>query len=100
MRSLSFAELPVGSQSSRAQTSYGICLGVLACINKPLIQLTPTEIKQHVGGKKDTSKAEIIEWAVSQQPNAPWLKKKLKVSKPSSTRTNTLPTPLPQSTQD
>ncbi|HBS6700429.1 MULTISPECIES: hypothetical protein [Klebsiella pneumoniae complex] len=75
---LIFAELPVGSQSSRAQTSYGICLGVLACINKPLIQLTPTEIKQYVGGKKDTSKAEIIEWVVSQQPNAPWLKKKTK----------------------
>ncbi len=25
-----FCELPVGSQSSRAQTSYGVCIGVLA----------------------------------------------------------------------
>ena len=73
-----FAELPVGSQSSRAQTSYGICLGLLAAISKPMIQLTPTDIKLHAGNKKDTSKAEIIEWAVSKQPNAPWLKKKVK----------------------
>ncbi|PLI45925.1 hypothetical protein B6J47_27610, partial [Klebsiella pneumoniae] len=27
-----FAELPVGSQSSRAQTSYGLCLGVLVML--------------------------------------------------------------------
>ena len=29
-----FCELPVGSQSSRSQTSYGICIGVLACVDK------------------------------------------------------------------
>jgi hypothetical protein len=51
-----FAELPVGSQSSRAQTSYGLCLGVLACIDKPIIQLTPNDIKMHIGGKKTPPK--------------------------------------------
>lgn len=75
---LVFAELPVGSQSSRAMVSYAGCLGVLSCINKPMIQLTPTEIKQHVSGRKDTTKQEIIDWAVAKQPDAPWLKRKSK----------------------
>ncbi|HFP9309390.1 TPA: hypothetical protein ACHOZC_003386 [Raoultella ornithinolytica] len=73
-----FAELPVGSQSSRAQTSYGICIGILACTDKPIIQLTPNDIKQYIGGKKDTAKAEIIEWAVSKHPDAGWFTKKVK----------------------
>ncbi len=31
-----FCELPVGSQNSRSQTSYGICIGVLACVETKL----------------------------------------------------------------
>ena len=71
-----FCELPVGSQSGRAQTSYGICIGVLACVDKPLIQVTPNEIKHYVGNKLTTSKEEIIQWATQKQPNAPWLRRK------------------------
>ncbi|PXB55648.1 hypothetical protein [Klebsiella pneumoniae] len=71
-----FCELPVGSQSSRAQTSYGVCIGVLACVDKPLIQVTPNEIKHYVGNKLTTSKEEIIQWAVTKQPDAPWLRRK------------------------
>lgn len=73
-----FAELPVGSQSSRAQTSYGICIGVLASIQKPLIQITPDEIKKYVGGKASVAKEDIIEWAIQEQPDAPWLRHKSK----------------------
>lgn len=75
---LVFCELPVGSQSSRAQTSYGICIGVLACIDKPLIQVTPIEIKKFVAGKQTTSKDEIIQWAMAKHPEAPWLTRKVK----------------------
>lgn len=71
-----FCELPVGSQSSRAQTSYGVCIGVLACVDKPLIQVTPNEIKHYVGNKLTTSKEEIIQWAITKQPDAPWLRRK------------------------
>lgn len=73
-----FCELPVGSQSSRAQTSYGICIGILACIEKPLIQLTPNEIKHYVGGRLSVSKEDIIDWAVGTHPDAPWLRHKVK----------------------
>lgn len=75
---LVFCELPVGSQSSRAQTSYGICIGVLACVDKPLIQVTPIEIKQFVAGRKTTTKEEIITWATQKHPEAPWIKRKEK----------------------
>ena len=73
-----FTELPVGSQSSRAQTSYGLCMGVLACVDKPIIQLTPNDIKMYVGGKKDTSKNTIIEWAREKHLDAGWLTRKSK----------------------
>ena len=73
-----FAELPVGSQSSRGQTNYGICLGILSAIEKPIIQITPNEIKQLVGGKKTTSKDEVIEWACKLYPDAPWMTRKCK----------------------
>ena len=75
---LVFAELPVGSQSSRGQTNYGICLGILAAIEKPLIQVTPNDIKQLVGNKKTTSKQEVIDWVVERHPHAPWLTAKRK----------------------
>ena len=51
-----FCELPVGSQSSRAQTSYGVCIGVLACVDKPLIQVTPNEIKHYVGNRSSSGR--------------------------------------------
>ena len=38
-------ELPVGSQSSRAQTSYGICLGVFSQFNVPYTVIRNNQIK-------------------------------------------------------
>jgi Holliday junction resolvasome RuvABC endonuclease subunit len=69
-----FVEVPVGSQSARAMASYGICIGVLASIGVPLIQVTPTEVKLAGHGTKTASKEEMIAWAVKKHPNANWLK--------------------------
>jgi Holliday junction resolvasome RuvABC endonuclease subunit len=71
---LIFVEVPVGSQSARSMASYGICIGVLASIEKPLIQVTPTEVKVAATGSRTASKADMIAWATAQYPNAPWLK--------------------------
>lgn len=71
-----FAEIPVGSQSARAMASYGICLGVLASIKKPLVQLTPTEVKLAAVGDKNASKEDMIAWATSAYPDANWLRTK------------------------
>ena len=69
-----FVEVPVGSQSARAMASYGFCIGILASIEKPVIQLTPTEIKKAATGSANATKQEMIEWAVGEYPGAGWLR--------------------------
>lgn len=67
-------ELPVGSQTARAMASYGICIGVISSISRPLIQVTPLEVKLAATGSKTATKTQMIEWAVEQYPEAAWLK--------------------------
>ena len=73
---LVFAEIPVGSQSSRASVSYGVCLGLLVDIRKPLIQLSPDEVKIAACGSRTASKEEMIAWASALYPDAGWLTRK------------------------
>tara|TARA_B100000929_G_scaffold108179_1_gene85732 strand:- start:48402 stop:48983 length:582 start_codon:yes stop_codon:yes gene_type:complete len=73
-----FVEIPVGSQSARAMASYGVCIGLLASIQIPMIQVTPTEVKVAATNKKTASKKEMIEWATQAYPDAGWLTKKVK----------------------
>lgn len=73
--SIVFVEVPVGSQSARSMASYGICIGVLAALSdKPIVQVTPTEVKLAAVGTKTASKGEMIEWATELFPNLPWAK--------------------------
>jgi len=74
--SLAFAEVPVGSQSARAMASYGVCLGVLASCPAPIIQVTPSEVKEIAIGHKNATKQEMIDWAVEKYPDAPWFREK------------------------
>lgn len=60
-------EIPVGSQSARAMASYGICVGLLASIKKPMIQVTPAEVKA-VTGIRNASKTEVIDWVLATHP--------------------------------
>ena len=73
---LVFCEMPVGSQTSRAQTSYGIIIGLLASIKTPIIRVSPLEVKHVVGATKTTTKKEIITWAVSIYPWLSWMRTK------------------------
>lgn len=70
-----FVEMPVGSQSARAMASYGMCLGVLASIRTPMIQVTPTQVKLLTTGNKSATKQEMIDWAVEAYPTRKWLKR-------------------------
>lgn len=70
---LAIAEVPVGSQSSRAMASYGVCLGVLAACPIPLVQVTPNEVKIAATNCKTATKEEMIEWANEKYPYANWL---------------------------
>jgi len=67
-------ELPVGSQSARAMASYGICIGLFATVNKPLIQVTAKQVKS-VTGNPNASKAQMIKYASTEFPELPWLTK-------------------------
>lgn len=72
-------EIPVGSQSARAMASYGMCIGVIASINLPLIQVTPTEVKMAAVKSKTATKQEMIDWATKLCPDASsWLTHKSK----------------------
>lgn len=70
-----FIEIPVGSQSARAMAGYAICCGVIGSLlaqGFPVYEVTPTEVKLAGPGKKDASKAEMIEWAMGKHPEANW----------------------------
>lgn len=70
-----FAEVPVGSQSSRAQTSYGICVGIIGSLKAsgfPILEVTPTEVKMATVGLKTATKDQMIQWAMKAHPEANW----------------------------
>lgn len=67
-------EMPVGSQTARAMCSYGVCIGVLASVEKPMIQVSAQEVKLAGAGIKNASKKQMIDWATGSYPNFNWLK--------------------------
>lgn len=73
-----FAEVPIGSQSARAMASYGISVGLIGSVAKPLVQVSPSDVKKAGCNDVTATKAEMIEAAVSMFPDAPWLRAKQK----------------------
>lgn len=71
-------EIPVGSQSSRACVSYGACIGIIAALKVPLIQVTPNEVKLAAVDDKQATKQQMIKWVTTEYPNAPWLTRQVK----------------------
>lgn len=70
-----FVEVPVGSQSARAMTSYGLCVGVLGALRAqgiPFFEVNPEEVKLATSGKKTATKADMIAWAMAKHPEAAW----------------------------
>jgi Holliday junction resolvasome RuvABC endonuclease subunit len=74
-------EMPFGSQSARAMASYGICVGVLASVKKPMIEVTPAEVKLAGFGIRTATKQEMIAWATDKHPEANWKMRMLKGKK-------------------
>lgn len=69
-----FSEVPTGSQSSSAAWSFGIAIGIMACLPVPMIQVQPDETKMASVGKKTATKAQMIEWAHALYPAAAWIR--------------------------
>lgn len=66
-------EMPVGSQSAASMKSYGMCIAICAALEKPLIYVTASEVKLYGHGNKNATKQQMIDWAVSEFPELPWL---------------------------
>lgn len=77
-KNMVFSEIPTGSQSARANLSFGVVIGLLAGCPVPLIQIQPSETKLAAVGTKTASKEEMIEWAVEKYPNLNWHRRKSK----------------------
>jgi len=75
---LIIAEFPIGSQSSRAMVSYATSISILACFNKPIIPVTPNDIKKYIG-IKNASKSDSINYVRQHYPNFPFILKNNKI---------------------
>lgn len=75
--SLTFAEIPSGSQSARASLCSGICIGILGSLRaiSQFVEVTPNEVKLAAVGDRKATKKQMIEWAVKKHPEAPWPRK-------------------------
>lgn len=69
---LCFAEVPHGSQSARAMTSYGMCAMLLAACPVPVFELTERELKLATTGNPKSSKADMIDWVVERHIEGKW----------------------------
>lgn len=68
------AEIPVGSQSSRAANGYGICMALLGALStyKPkLVHVSPNQVKAVVGSRT-ASKGDVIDWVLTNHPTVPF----------------------------
>lgn len=75
---MTMVEVPHGSQSASAMKGYGLCLGVLGSMPMPMIQLQESECKINAVGARSATKKQMIEWAMSEHPSAPWKLRKSK----------------------
>ena len=68
------AEIPFMNPGSYASANFnsGLVTGVLASCPIPIIQVFPQDVKQLATGSRHAAKEEMIEWAISKHPNAPW----------------------------
>lgn len=72
---LIFVEVPSGTQSAKGAMASGICIGVLGAIRAsgtPFFEVTPIEVKKATVGSKTATKNEMIAWAMTAHPEAPW----------------------------
>jgi Holliday junction resolvasome RuvABC endonuclease subunit len=73
-RALAISEIPFSHAQMypSAILNTGVVIGVLASIRIPLIQVQPREVKLVALGHHQGAKEEMIHWALTRYPNAPW----------------------------
>lgn len=73
-----FGEVPSGGQDYNSVMGFGIVIGIYASLDKNLIEVSPAETKLASVGCRTADKDDIMEWAFSLYPNAPWRTRKLR----------------------
>ncbi|WP_063894860.1 hypothetical protein [Burkholderia anthina] len=86
---VAFSEIPLGSAAkyNNAIFNAGFVIGVLASCPIPIIEVFPMDVKMAAVGHRQAAKEEMIEWAVTKYPTAPWKTRTLR-GKPVLTKSN------------
>ena len=71
---IAFVEMPIGSQSAAAMKSYGMCIQLIAGLDIPVIQVTPSQVKICAVNDRNATKEEMIAWATAKFPTINWLR--------------------------
>lgn len=67
------SEIPSGGAKSHAAAkALAYSTAILGCADKPLVQLTPSQVKVAAVGDKHASKAEMIQWGRQTYPHLNW----------------------------
>ena len=66
------AEMPEGTQSSRAAFSFGTTNGILACQTLPIIEVRAVDAKKVAVNTKSAAKSKMIDWAFKTYPHLDW----------------------------
>jgi hypothetical protein len=69
---LIMAELPSGSINASGAWSLGCAVGIVGSLPKPIIWVSPLEVKKVV--HKKASKREMIDWATTKFPDLDWIR--------------------------
>lgn len=72
------SEISSFSQSARGMFTNGVCCGVLASVQLPILEVNALEVKKAAGGAKGSSKEFMIQWAMKNWPSAGWMTRKVK----------------------
>ena len=70
-----FVEVPHGSQSANSMKGYGVCIGILGAIRAtgiPFVEVSESESKKVMTGKRTATKEEMISAASIWYPDADW----------------------------
>ena len=71
---VAFSEIPLGSAAKYDNAIFiaGFVIGILAGCPIPIIEVFPQDVKMAAVGHRQASKEEMIAWATSKYPAAPW----------------------------
>ena len=65
-------ELSSSPQSAGAAFGFGVCVGILAQLDLPMVQVSQRKVKEAATGDVEADKTAMTTWAASRFPGAPW----------------------------